>query len=212
MVKFKVTITAHRDLGMLLPYLVLPLRLSKPHCHSRSLFCLFCPLSPTRRVTRQNCWHKGKDQREEQFTGSISEIRKITVATTVLITRIYKKREHFTCKNAHQRVQQNEQWSTGFSPYHAFIPPQKDTPPSQKREIDSLFPASGRDIKQYWITRYLPTLPPDDMGHNQALVTRCSYYRFWISSLQQCHTHKKYKIISYWVNSLPTTFKKKIYF
>lgn len=36
----------------------------------------------------------------------------------------------------------------------------------------------------------------------------CSYYRFWISSLQQCHTHKKYKIISYWVNSLPTTFKE----
>lgn len=101
-------------LGMVLPNLGLPLRLSKPATHPPS----FSPVSSCRgelEAKKRNItgWNKKK------CIGNINEIRKQTVTGTMLITKVYKGERVIHMQNGHHRAWPNPAQPQSHFPAHS---------------------------------------------------------------------------------------------
>lgn len=132
-----------------------------------SLFHLLCPFSPSRGMTRDNCWHK--KQRSEIEIRTIywrhQWYKKVNSNNNNINNKnIQKKRVFYMQKCSPQCPTQWIMVNRFLTPL-CFYSPKKGTPLLPK-ETESLFPASSSDIMQYRITQCLPTLPPADVDQN----------------------------------------------
>lgn len=158
---------------------------------AHSLFCLFCPFSPTRRMTRENCWHKR--QRSEIEIRTIywkhQWDKKINSGNNNINNKEYPKKRTFYMQKF--SPQSPTQWAkiNKFLTIPCFCSTTKGQASFPERGNRVPFPCLWQWHKTLLSNR-IPSHTPScwygpEPGHC------CSGYRFWISSLQQCHTQKK---------------------